>query len=235
MASIRPFNAYKETRLNLESATPGSTVQIRLPTSSAAPAWPQRSASRRQQVAEVAIAEDDNVFKHRHLASEASIYHRQHPKSHSPRSFIWKVLEERKVLSIRAIDISKQPRTPDANLTLRLYLPSAIRPGCVAFADSDAHDVLSVFVLLDTNQFYTLSLRPDFFRKTTSTEDNVEDWCKIIVPTAYITKQIPHRLAALSADEVIISNYDGGITRLARKSGGDGRPILPFLPHSYFF
>jgi nuclear pore complex protein Nup160 len=219
MAPTATSYAYKETRLNLDSTTPGSTVIIRLPAPTTS-TWPLTSPQKRTQTTEVPVAEDEATFRQRYLAASASIYHRQYHTS--PGSFLWRVLEGGKVLSICAVDISRQTTAADWTLTLRLVLPSPIRPGCIAFADSEQHDVLSAFVLLETNQLYTLTLRPDFFRKASSTEDNVADWCKIILPTAYATKQIPHRLAALSADEVLIANYDGGLTRLVKNSGGDG-------------
>jgi nuclear pore complex protein Nup160 len=223
MAPIAPpFRALKETRLNLDPATQNSTVVIRLPTLGAS-TW-SKPIQKRHQVIETPVADDAEAFRHRQLATASSIYHRQFYKS--PRSFLWRVLEGGKVLSIRAVDISRPTSAADANITLRLvFFDSAIRSGCVAFADSDQHDILSAFVLLENNNFYTLTLRPDFFRKAASTEDNVGDWCKVIIPTAYSTKQIPHRLAALSADEVLIANYDGGLCRLVKSSGSDGKPL----------
>jgi len=214
------FYAYKETRINLDPAIQGSTVQIRLPTNQAVTTW-TKTAPRRSQVIDVPIAEDENAFKYRQLASVASIYHRQHHGS--PKSFLWRLLEDAKVLSINVVDISKQTNTADANLTLRLVFPSPVRSGCIALSDSPDHDVLSVFVLLESNHLYTLTLRPEYFRKPSSTEDNVSDWCKIYSASAFgIASKTPHRLAALTTDELLISQYNGELLRLVRKPGSDG-------------
>jgi hypothetical protein len=89
-------------------------------------------------------------------------------------------------------------------------------------SDSKDHDVLSIFVITDTKHLYTLSLRPDFFRKPSSTEDNVDDWCKSYASSAFTFKH-PYRLAALSADQLLISAQDGSLVKLDKNSGGDGR------------
>lgn len=218
MALLRQTYAYKETRLDLDPATQGSIIFIRLP-APGAPAFTHRSPQKRSQIAEISIAEDEDSFRQKHLATAASIYNRPYHKS--PRSFLWRVLEDGKVLSIQAVDLSRQDKAADANLTLRLSFPHAIKPGCIAFSDSKDHDVLSVFVLTESNHVYTLSLRPDYFRKPSSTDDNVEDWCKTYSSPSFTFKH-PHRMVALSADQLLLSFYDGGLLRLERISGGDG-------------
>ncbi|TAQ87930.1 hypothetical protein B7494_g3761 [Chlorociboria aeruginascens] len=217
MADTIPLKAYKETRLNLDSTIQGSTVAIRLPTHGAT--WPSRTAQKRPHIFDIPIAEDEEAFRQRHLATSASIYHRKHHIS--PRSFLWRVLEDGKVLSIRVVEVTKQHNTADSNITLRLVFPSPIKPACVAFSDSSEHDVLSAFVVTESYHLYTLSLRPDYFRKQSSTEDNVRDWCKSFAPSAFTFKH-PHRLATLSADEILFSLYDGCLLKLDRKPGGDG-------------
>ncbi len=218
MANPGLFYSYKETRLDLDPTTQGSTVSIRLPPPGAS-TWPLKTAQKRSHVTEVPVAEDENSFRQRHLAIAASIYHRTHHKS--PRSFLWRILEDGKVLAIRVVDVSSQVNSPDANLTLRLSFSSRIIPACVAFSDSKEHDVLSAFVLTDTNHLYTLSLRPDYFRRPSSTEDNVIDWCKSSLSSGVSLKKA-FRLVALGADELLLSNVDGGLLRLSRISGGDG-------------
>ncbi|KAG9248812.1 nucleoporin Nup120/160-domain-containing protein [Calycina marina] len=214
------FYAFKETRLNLESVCQSSTVQIRLPGSRALTTW-SKAAPRRSQGQDIPFAEDENAFKFKYLASVASIYHREHHKT--PKSFLWRLLEDSKVLSINVVDVSGQSKAAEANLTLRLSFPSPVQSGCVALSDSPDHDILSVFVLLESNHLYTLTLRPEYFRKVSSTEDNVAEWCKIYSASAFgIASKTPHRLAALTADELLISQYNGELLRLVRKPGSDG-------------
>lgn len=218
MESPSPFYAYKETRLDLEPATQGSTIAISLPSSSPS-TIPSRTAQKKSQIIEIPVAEDEITFRRSHLATAASIYYRTHYKS--PRSFLWRLLEEGKVLSVRAVDVSRPSNSADAHLTLRLTFPSPVIPGCIALSDSKDHDILSIFAITITKHLYTLTLRPDFFRKPSSTEDNVDDWCKVHVSNAFSFKR-PHRLAALGADQLLISVQDGSLLKLERKSGGDG-------------
>ncbi|CZR60827.1 uncharacterized protein PAC_10723 [Phialocephala subalpina] len=212
-----PFYAYKETRLDLDPTVQGSTVIIRLPAPAAT--THSRAGQKRPHVADIPIAEDENAFRQRHLATTSSIYHRRHHKS--PRSFLWRVLEDGKVLSIRAVDVSRHGSATDANLTLRLVFPSPIKPGCIAFSDSKDHDILHGFALTEAKQLFTLNLRPEFFRKTASTEDNVLEWCKSYASAALGFKHA-HRLVALSSEELLLSFTDGGLIKFDRLAGPDG-------------
>jgi nuclear pore complex protein Nup160 len=219
METANPFYAYKETRLDLDPTTQGSIIAIRLPAHGST-SHSSRASQKRPHIAEPSIAQDERTFRERHLATAASIYYRIHHKS--PRSFLWRILEDGKVLSIRAVDVSKQANTADASLTLHLRFPEAVMPGCIAFSDSKEHDVLSVFVLTESKLLYTLSLRPDYFRRPASTEDNVADWCKSYSSSVFSFKQ-PHRMVTLSADELFVALQDGSLLKLERNSGGDGK------------
>lgn len=218
MPAMGPFYAYKETRLNLDPATQGSTVTISLPAHGAS-TWSSRKSQKRLYDTEIPIAEDESTFRKKHLATAASIYYRQYHTS--PRSFLWRILDDGKVLAIRAVDVCRETNVADASLTLRLSFPSAITPGCVAFADSKEHDTLNVFAVTESRQLYTFSLRPDYFRKAWSTDDNVRDWCKVSIPSSF-TMGHPHRLVALSADELLVSSPNGELQKLVRRPA-DGK------------
>lgn len=82
-----------------------------------------------------------------------------------------------------------------------------------------------MFVLTEANVLYSLSLRPDFWRKTSATEGNIQDWCRCHESSAYSFKR-PWRLVALGSDELLCATNDGGLLRLARKSGGDGMLLI---------
>ncbi|KAG4032266.1 hypothetical protein MFRU_007g01770 [Monilinia fructicola] len=216
MAERVNFHSYKEIRLNLDSSIHNSTIAIRLP-SHGTPA--SRIVQKRSHVTELPIAEDERTFKQRYLANAGSIYHRT--QDVFPRSYLWRVLEDGKALSVQAVDVSKQQNTKDAHLTLRLQFPSAIKSGCVAFADCKEHDYVSAFVLTETHHLFTFRLWPDFFRNPSSTENNIGNWCKSYISSAFSFKK-PHRMAALNTNELLIANLDGGLLKLDRKPGGDG-------------
>ena len=208
---------YKETRINFDSALPNSTVILRLPVPGTL-VRSSRSSQKRPLASEVAASDDEKEFRSRHLASAASIYHRRH--HNSPRSFLWRVLEDGKALSVSAIDLCKQENGAENPLTLRFVFGSSVRPGCVAFTDSKEHDVLTIYALTENNELYTLTLRPDFFKRRAATEDSTNDWCKIYVSSAFTFKH-PHRLVAPTPDDVLITLHDGGLLKLARKPGHD--------------
>ena len=229
MAGMGPFNAYKETRLNLDPTTQGSTIAIRLPQHGTT-TLPSKG-QKRSEFDVTSVAEDEGAFRLKNLATDASIYHRTHHKT--LKSFLWRILEDGKVLSIQTVDISKQTGAADSNLTLRLYFADPIKPSCIAFSDSKEHDVLSAFVLTEKNHLYTLSLRPDHFRKPSSTEDNVGDWCKSYLSGQFGIRK-PFRMVALCADELLVSYNEAELTRLTRNSGGDGKPAITYVnfPHA---
>ncbi|KAL1853268.1 hypothetical protein Daus18300_011836 [Diaporthe australafricana] len=196
---------FKETRVNLEPASNASIVHIRLPA-------PTRSRDRRSLGLDK-YGEEERAFRSKNLATAASIYHRKHHDS--PRSFLWRVLEDGTVLSIRAADVSKQQNAPDSNLILHLRFPSPIRASCVALADTAEHDALSIFALDHTNHLYTIALRPDHFRKRSATENGIGDACKTHLAGTFSFKH-PHRLVAVSAHQVVVTFHDGGLIRFDR-------------------
>lgn len=205
--------AHKETRVNLEPASAASLVHIRIPSPSHA-----RSRDRRLPAPDK-YGEEERTYRSKNLATAASIYHRKHHQS--PRSFLWRVLEDDYVLSLRAADICKRPNADDANLILHLRFPSPIRTSCIALADPAEHDALSVFVLDQSNHLYTITLRPDHFRKRSATENGLGDACKTHTAGTFSFKH-PHRLVAVSAYHVVVTFHDGGIIRFDRNKSHDG-------------
>jgi nuclear pore complex protein Nup160 len=213
-----PLYGYKETRVDLEPLSQGSTVAIRLPSHGGA----SRTTQKRSHI--VKLSEDEEIFKQRHLSTASSVYHRAHHSS--PRSILWRVLENSTVLSLQAVDISKdtakeEEHDPHTPVTLRLNFPNPILPSCIAFSDSRDRDTLSVFVLTENYHLYTLTLRPAHFHKNKSLEADIDTWCKTYLSSAFSFKH-PHRLVALTADELLVSLIDGGLLKLTRKSDGNG-------------
>lgn len=210
---------YKEARLNIEPAYAGATISIRLPAHSTS-TFSSRPQSGRTVITDSYVDRTEDAFARRHLASEASIFFRRIHKS--PRSFLWRILDERKVLEVRSIDLSQDKfNKGEANLTMLLSLPQAIRPYGVAFAELEEKDALIAFVLTEANELYTLMLHKDFFVRAAASESPVEEWCKSCKPAALGIRQ-PYRLVATSAKELLISLHDGSLLRLERKSGDDG-------------
>ncbi|KJZ72603.1 hypothetical protein HIM_07962 [Hirsutella minnesotensis 3608] len=217
MASGETQYLFKETRLNLEPPSPASIASIRVPS--------KASGSRSQQklLAHDASTEDETTFRLRNLASASSVFHR---KSHdTPRSFLWRVLEDGHVLNIRAVDICKKDKAPDAPLVLNFTFSVPIQPGCVAFADPEEHDALCVFVLDQASQLYTFTLRPDLFRKRTAVDASLGELGKV-QPSTGLGFKHPHRLVAVSTNVLLVTVNDGGIIRFDRAKSNDTSGVL---------
>lgn len=202
---------YKEARLNVEPAFPGSTIAFTLPGSSLS-TFGSRTTPKRTVIQEQHVDQDEDAFKRRHLATEGSMHFRQHHAY--PRSFLWRVLDNRKMLEIQATDLDHDSGDRfEANLTLLFQFPSPIRPTCVAFAEPTDRDALTVFAITTSNDLYVLTIHRDFFANPTASEQEVETWCKKSEPPLF-SGRIPYRLVAVNVDELLVALDDGAICRL---------------------
>lgn len=205
---------FRETRLNLDPA-PSFVVPIQIPS----PGINRRAASHRAQGGATSIADEERLYRAKALATASSLYHRKHRRS--PKSFLWRVLENETVLSIRVADVCKQRNESNASLVLNLQFANPIRSHCLDFADPVDHDALCVFVVDHVNQLYSITLRPDMFRKRNVAESGIVDACKVYSPPSFGLKH-PFRLAAVDADQVIVAMHDGGILRFDRNRAHGG-------------
>ncbi|KAB2569604.1 Nucleoporin [Lasiodiplodia theobromae] len=211
---------YRETRLNLDPPYAGSTIGVTLPPHSTS-AFLSRPKGKRIIVEEGNTSSDETSFARRHLAAnDASIFfRRKHPY---PRTFLWRILDDRKVLELRSVDLTvDRHHKGEAILTLLLSFPNAIRPFGVALAEREDRDALNVFVLTTANELYTLDLHKDFFIRPAATEIDVDVWCKTCIPSAF-SFRYPYRIVVSSALELLVSLHDGGLLRLNRTAASDG-------------
>lgn len=194
---------FKETRLNLEPPALSSVVSIRVPSNSSYGRG-HRKLQRGDSI------EEETIFKTKHLATASSIYHRTWHDS--PRSFLWRILDDGTSLSIRAVDVCKKTQAADAPLILNFNFAVPIQPECVAFSDPEEHDALCVFVLDQAYQLYTFTLRPDLFRKRAAVDAGLSELCKVQSPAGLGFKH-PHRMVAVTAETLLVTVNDGGIIR----------------------
>ncbi|KAI9711627.1 MAG: hypothetical protein M1812_007150 [Candelaria pacifica] len=217
--NIAPFVLYKETRLSIEPAYHESVIHLPLP----AHGLLNRtfsSPARRQQRSSQLLPQDENTFAKEHLATSGSVYVRK--ASSFPRNFLWRVLEGGKVLSVQSVDLNKPEKEgQNATLILRFNFPNLIRPGGIAFSDSEHHDPLNIFILTSSNDLYTLTIPSEFFYRPIATESNIENWCKTFLASSFSFRH-PHRLSAHTPHQLLISTHDGGLLKLGRKAGDDG-------------
>ncbi|KAF4549529.1 Nucleoporin Nup120/160-like protein [Elsinoe fawcettii] len=207
---------FTETRLNVQPTSSSSTFHISTESSSL-------FSSRKRLRNDVGPAVDDEEFFRRHLASETSIYFRSQEKV--PRSILWRVLEEAKVLELQCVDLIQDQRaTSESLLTFRLSFASPIRPNGVALADSRSHDALEVFVLTTSNELYTFSLRRDLLLRPAVPSTNDFDPSSVFksYTLSSFSFRHPHKLVALNDLEILVSLGDGSLLHLQRRAGENG-------------
>lgn len=211
MAKLRAPYLYTSTRLNLDQAHAQSTIELSL----------RKDGSHdRRPHNDIQIGSDSSQFTREHLSTESSLHFRSH--EHSPRSFLWRLLDDRKALELQAVDLSQdQNQKDEAILTLLLRFPAAIRPFCIAFADHTEKDALNVFAITRDDELWTLTLHRDLFVHAKHTETLELDWCRVSKPSMFAVTT-PYRLFSSTARELFVSMKDGSIVRLTRKVGEEG-------------
>ena len=212
----RPFYSYKEVRLSTEPANASSTVSIRISNNHGS----SRPTLIGDQPRGIPKSSDETIFAKSCLASSAGIYFRQSKKH--PRSFLWRVLDGGRVLSLQCLDLSKSSSAAaDTPTVVRLSFSSPIRPAGVAFADWDKHNTLYAFIVTEVNDLYTLALPAQIFHQNSSTQETAQDWCNNSLLSSF-SFRYPHRLIARSPEELLVSLHDGGLLRLTREKDGSG-------------
>jgi nuclear pore complex protein Nup160 len=250
-AAAQPI--YRETRFGVEPSSAWQVINVSVPS-------PGRSHRTKQQQAAAAaahsvsggaIAQDEATFRRRNLATASAVYYRSGGSSskHSgPRSFLWRVLDDGAVLSIRAADVHRgrrghgggsgdssnsdsnglhlaaaaAPPDDDAPHVLNLHFDSPVFPSCVALADSPDHDALHVFALDQALRLHAFALRIDYFRKRASVEGGLPAEAHKVHHPAEFSSHLPHRLYAVSPDLLMVALQDGSLVKLERTRPGDG-------------
>ncbi|CAG8948167.1 unnamed protein product [Penicillium salamii] len=214
---------YKDSRVDLRPYAPTTVANIQIPTQESLIRRPRFSISTADQ--ELPIAKDEDEFARRYLATQGNVYFRK--RRVYPRTFLWRVINDNKVLEIQCADLTKSgTEVYEYNVTLRLDFQEDILPFGVELSDSEDHEIINVFVITASKHLHTLSLRPEFFRRTSSIDENVRDWCKTCLP-APLAFSNPHRLHASSPLELFISLDNGALLRLTRRAGDDGSHWSP--------
>ena len=210
---------YKDTRVDLRPFSTATVANVQVSPESAVRRTRFSISSSADH--ELPIAKDEDEFARRTLATQGSVYFRK--RKTYPRTFLWRVVNDHKVLEIQCADLTKSGSEQfEYNVTLRLNFNEEIVPSGVAFADHEDHELLGLFVITASKQLHTFSLRPEFFRRPDSIDENVADWCKSCVP-APLSFSHPHRLHASSPLELFVSLDNGALLRLTRRAGDDGK------------
>lgn len=207
---------YKETGTDLEPP-PNSVVQVQLPSLSP---FSVRSRQQQRLLKTTPNYRSADAFSKACLASSGSVHFSRHASF--PRSILWRVLQEQKVLELRSVDISKdEQESKEATLVLHLNFPSSVKDGGVALADSQDQNILNVFALTKSNELYTCRIEKAFFCNVEVSKRDPGLWCKIFKPATF-SISTPHRMVSGGSLQLIVSLTDGRILRLTREPDDDG-------------
>jgi nuclear pore complex protein Nup160 len=154
---------YQEVQLSTLPASPASILKIDT-TGNNSQAVTLFGAGRKRGYTEISEL-DEESYARKHLASEASVYFRR--KSKYPRSFLWRVLDDRRLLEVQCVDLvhERDDLQREGSLTFHIELPTEIVRRGVAFADPEETDALEVFVLTTGNDLYTITLKADLLAR----------------------------------------------------------------------
>ncbi|THY10375.1 hypothetical protein D6D01_09295 [Aureobasidium pullulans] len=205
---------YTEARLNIEPTYANSTLHI--PTEGQSSFFSRKRSRSDETLADA----DEDAYAKRHLATESSIFFRRNNRN--PRCFLWRVLEEGRLLHIQSVDLVQARRnTQESVITFALSFSNPIRPNGVAFADAVERDALEVFVLTTNNELFTFTLRKDLLLRgslPSATEFDPASCYKVYQSPSF-SFRTPYKLVAESAVQLLVSLSDGGLLRLTRNIG----------------
>lgn len=206
---------FQEVQLSPAPASPSSILTINT-TGNKSQAVTIFGAGRKRGYNEISEL-DEESYARKHLASDASVFFRR--KSRFPRSFLWRVLNDRRLLEVQCVDLV-QERSDSQNagsLTYHIELDSEIVRGGVAFADPQDTDALEIFVLTKSSNLFTITLKRDLLtRDAPLPEFDSSSVVKKYTPSSFGFRY-PYRMVAVSSLEILVSLHDGCLLRLERQ------------------
>jgi nuclear pore complex protein Nup160 len=214
------LNLYVETAAHLAPSTPDSVITLSLPSTSGPQILSRNSSLYAKDSTTRNHARDESTYAKEFLASQGSVYFRS--ARTYPRTFIWRVLEDSRILELRCADLARSKHEIDeAHLTIRFEVQDIIIPAGVALSDAEEQDVLHVFIITTKKELRTLAVSLDFFRNADFSKADSRRWCQTFVPSTF-TIDTPHRLHAHTPFELFVSFDSGRLQRLTRKIADDG-------------
>lgn len=207
---------YQEVQLSTTPASPASILNINT-TGNNSHAVTLFGAGRKRAHNEISEL-DEESYARKYLASEASVFFRR--KSRFPRSFLWRVLDDQRILEVQCVDLVQESDglQKEGSLTFHIELPAEIVKGGVAFADPEETDALEVFVLTTGNDLFTITLKKDLLaRDVPPAEFDPTTVVKKYSPSSFGFRY-PYRMVAVSSLEIIVSLHDGSLLRLERQA-----------------
>ncbi|OQO12295.1 hypothetical protein B0A48_02936 [Cryoendolithus antarcticus] len=203
--------------VSLSPSTPSKTLHIPTTTSLTTALF---TGSRKRAHDEISGL-DEEEYTSKYLATESSIFFR--PAEKFPRCLLWRVLEGRKVVEVRSVDLLKEKDNGDEDgLVFRIELSAPAMKGGVALADLDGGDGVEVFVLTDAKELVTVTLGKNLLAG--------RELPRSFEASNVVAKYSPSglgfrhafRMIAATSTEVMVSLNDGGLLQLERSAGESG-------------
>lgn len=231
-AQPRAACLFQETRLNIDPYDHHAVSDIPVTTSSAS-AFASRVSPKRRRVDRARSTHDEATFARANLASQSSIHFR--PRANAdvqlrPRSVLWRVLEDNRVLQLQPIDLYQDPpQSEEPFLTLRFELPDALVPDTVAFtefANEEEAGALVVFAITQDGSVISLTLRREAFvrREYLENASTSAQWRHVRNISAFAGQKV-YRVVPQDQDILWVSLIDGSLIRLDRQKVGNGMYI----------
>ncbi|KXT17773.1 hypothetical protein AC579_3617 [Pseudocercospora musae] len=216
--SALPPSLYQETRVSFAPASPNTTLYINTAGNSSSALVPF-GAGRKRGFDEFS-GNDEEAFARKHLATEGSVFFRS--KGRGPRSFVWRVLNDRRLLELSCIDIVHDKHSKsECWLTYKISFRDKILPNGVVLADSTYKDELDIFVL-SGDDLFTIELPKHLLvREMAPADFDSTTAFKKFSPAAF-HGQRPYRIVAVSNLELFVSLQDGSLMRLEREPNQNG-------------
>lgn len=214
-----PPTLYQETRLSPTPCTPSNVLHIN------AVGTASTAVGRKRAFDEISGL-DEESYARKHLATEGSVFFRAADRA--PRSFLWRVLNERQAVEVQCVDLVQSGSAKGASdswLTFHIAFPAPIIPGGVVLADATEKDALELFVVTSVgskSELYTITIRRDLLlRETVPTEFDSKTCVRAFTPSRFNYSK-PYRIIATSNLELFVSLHDGGLVRLRRAANESG-------------
>lgn len=232
MATIQlPPYAYQETRLDLDSKPADLRAELLIPSKASKTPFASSSSSRpvpkRRRIEGPSAPSDETTFSTQHLAVESAIHFRPSTRKHhqSPRSILWRVLEDRKLLELQNVDIEQDNAIQnDPMVTLRFAFEKPIRSHCIGFAEAERAatntSALVVFVVCTDGELHTLHIDKSAWLKPNWLIEAPTNWHQSAVPSA-LSYRTPHRMLVCGERDIWLAVTDGGFVHLTRAPGQD--------------
>lgn len=210
---------YREARV--PPITPSASSVLQIDISGGPSRIPLLRAGSKRPFGEISGI-DEESYARKHLATEGSVFFRA--STRSPRSFLWRVLGDRKVLEIQAVDLVKEPahKNSDSWLTYQVNFKEPILQHGVALADPEDTDALEYYVLTESRELFTVTLKRDLLLRPAVPAEFDASMCVKRYASSFLSVRQPYRFIAVSSLELLVSLADGGLVRLERGANETG-------------